>query len=140
MQAGVGIPTAACCPIGIFSWKTGSICERTHSTCLLRWSDLRWLDMGQIVRGGGKCLHDLDLEVGLEVCLEVGLEVGLEMGLTAQRKQRTAPKGVQQGLYWWVGIVWGSGGCSGGSPGGEGCTWVWEEHILLPKAASPRWL
>ena len=25
---------------------------------------------------------------------------------------------------------------------GEGCTWVWEEHILLPKAASPRrlWL
>ena len=25
---------------------------------------------------------------------------------------------------------------------GEGCTWVWEEHILLPKVASPRrfWL
>ena len=73
-------------------------------------------------------LHYLDLEVGLEV------------GLTAQRRQRIAPKGVQRGLCTWGRFVWG---CPrGGGPGGEGCTWVWEEHILLPKAASPRrlWL
>ena len=51
-------------------------------------------------RGVGKseCLHELDLElglqVGLEVVLKLGLEVGLEVGFTAQRRQRTAPKGV----------------------------------------------
>ena len=93
VQVVVGIPTAACCLVGMFSGQTGSICERTHSTSLACsggqtcglcsiWAKSRGL--------GGECLHYLDLEVGVEV----GLEMGLEVGLTAQRRQRTAPKGV----------------------------------------------